>query len=160
MVESVFRFPIAAASRPVFHFLDKCEGFPTPTPDPDRPGHYLQFEALIGSKKQKLDLSTPDIELASMQPYVKDGKLTRYCEECQRSRKGSEYRSYVCLSQKDEDAHRIIFHPNKKKRKPSLSASATEKTEKGKRLPKSSPACLHQRSKMRRPRSNRMRSLM
>ena len=81
-------------------------------------------------------MSTPDIELASMQPYVKDGKLTRYCEECQRSRKGSKYRSYVCLSQKDEDAHRIIFHPNKKKRKPSLSASATEKTEKGKKAPK------------------------
>ena len=126
MIDSVFRFPIAAASRPVFHFLDKCGGFPTPTPDPDRPGHYLQFEALIGSKKQKLDLSTPDIELASMQPYVKDGKLTRYCEECRSSRKGSKYRSYVCLSQKDEDAHRIIFHPNKKKETILVSVSNRE----------------------------------
>lgn len=119
--------PISAESAPYFELLDRHGGYFSPIPDPQRPGKYMRFDSVSSSDKNLsfiADSHLPSFEKKSeeVEPATKKNKVEgektdetyppHICAYCKKSEIGSEFRSYVFLSEADKYHHMRLFHPN------------------------------------------------
>ena len=100
------------AAQPLYDFYKKFGKFPSPTPDPSLPGHFLNFLQLFRSDKGESAL--PDEFLPSLNAKVGAAELdSTRCAIC--ALKGSC--SYVFSSMADKNRHFRIVHQTVRKSK-------------------------------------------